>query len=96
MIASIHTAAKLNPKIVQAPVFDLSAAISSGAINEQQLIAVLTQLCRCVLAAQPTHPIVASELAVPNETASATLTPVETAIPAFVSPGVVRSGIANR
>jgi hypothetical protein len=27
-------------------------AIDSGAINEKQLIAVLTEMCRCVLAAQ--------------------------------------------
>ena len=89
MIASIHSAVRLKPMIAQPPVFDLPAAISSGAIHEQQLIAVLTQMCRCLLAAQQTHPSVAPELEGSIEPANASFAPVETAIPAFVPPVAV-------
>jgi hypothetical protein len=52
-ISVLNNTARSNPAIVPGPVFDLSAAISSGVINEQQLITVLTEMCRCVLADQP-------------------------------------------
>jgi len=48
----ITAVVRQNPVTIPGPVFDLSVAIDSGAINEKQLIAVLTEMCRCVLAAQ--------------------------------------------
>jgi len=48
----IAAVAREKPVTIPGPVFDLSMAIDSGAINEKQLIAVLTEMCRCVLAAQ--------------------------------------------
>ena len=45
------TARQTHPAL-PGPAFDLPAAIASGAINEKQLIAVLTEMCRCVLSAQ--------------------------------------------
>ena len=55
-ITQVHSVTRLTSARVEGPMFDLPTAISSGAINEQQLISVLTEMCRCVLAAQQTQP----------------------------------------
>ena len=59
----------LSPMSVEG-MFDLPSAISSGAINEQHLIAVLTDMCRCVLAAERTQPAFATASDEPVEMAT--------------------------
>jgi len=48
----ITAVARQNPAAIPDQVFDFPTAIASGAINEKQLIAILTEMCRSVLAAQ--------------------------------------------
>jgi hypothetical protein len=40
-----------NDESTTQPKVDLAAAIASGAINERDLVAVLTEMCRCLIAA---------------------------------------------
>ncbi len=40
-----------NEESATQPKVDLAAAIASGAINERDLVAVLTEMCRCLIAA---------------------------------------------
>jgi hypothetical protein len=69
---------RLNPTRGEG-MFDLPSAISSGAINEQHLIAVLTEMCRCVLATKSSHLV--------SPTASDNAMPLETVVPASPAPG---------
>ena len=40
-----------NEESATQPKIDLAAAVESGAINERDLVAVLTEMCRCLIAA---------------------------------------------
>ncbi len=40
-----------NDESTTQPKVDLAGAVASGAINERDLVAVLTEMCRCLIAA---------------------------------------------
>jgi hypothetical protein len=64
--------------IVSDPASDFPTTIDSGAINEKQLIAVLAEMCRCLLAAQRKQ-----------EPVPATIEPAEGIVPIVDYPNVV-------